>query len=95
MFYSDQVFSLHDVMQVVQLAALHTLFAALGFYSSVKKQTLGEDDGEQQQDDVGTYMPASNGTSSQHLEAENASGLSGRLNVRRSGLSGAYSNTSF
>ncbi|CAL8464921.1 g4456 [Coccomyxa elongata] len=86
---------LYDVIpQVVQLAALHTLFAALGFYSGVKKQTLGEDDGEQQQQDEGTYVPASNGTSSQHLEAENASGPSGRLNVRRSGLSGIRPTTS-
>lgn len=85
---------MHVVIQVVQLAALHTFFAALGFYSSVKQQTLGEYDEQQQQEDVGTYVPVSNGTSSQHLEAENVSGRSGRLNVRRSGLSGAYSNTS-
>lgn len=82
------------MIQVVQLAALHTLFAALGFYSSVKQQRFGENDEQQQQEDVGTYVPASNGTSFQHLDAENVSGPSERLNVERSGPSGTYINTS-
>jgi hypothetical protein len=74
-------------VQVTQLAALHILFAALGFYSNVMQQT-GDESVDPLQDG-GTYAPVSIGSSSERPEAGEGSGPSGPFNVRRGGLSGA------
>ena len=74
-------------MQVTQLAALHILFAALGFYSNVMQQT-GDESVDPLQDG-GTYAPVSIGSSSERPESGEGSGPSGPFNVRRAGLPGA------